>query len=77
MSENRLREIRKGKGLAGMGVAARAGVSHATVIAIEKHSYLPVEITRRKIADALGVSESDIWPELAAGANQEAACVTA
>lgn len=70
---NRLRELREARGLAGWGVATAARVSPSLVSAIERWNYLPKERTRRKIADALGVTERDIWPNLDA----ENACATA
>jgi DNA-binding XRE family transcriptional regulator len=60
---NRLRDLRGEHGLALWGLAARAGVSASTLSAIEKWDYLPTSPVRRRIAAALGVEASAIWPE--------------
>lgn len=61
---NRLREIRKSQRLALWDVAVKAGCSTTTLVAVEKHGHLPTPEVRRRIAEALGVTERDIWPEL-------------
>ncbi len=60
---NRLQALRSGQGLALWGLAARAGVSASTLSAIERWDYLPTPPVRRRIAEALGVEASSIWPE--------------
>ena len=60
---NRLRELRKEQGLALWGLAARTGVSASTLSAIERWDYLPTPPVRQRIAEALGVEASAIWPE--------------
>jgi lambda repressor-like predicted transcriptional regulator len=60
---NRLRALRNEQGLALWGLAARAGVSASTLSAIERWDYLPTPPVRQRIADALGVDASAIWPE--------------
>jgi len=60
---NRLREFRREHGLALWGLAARTGVSTSTLSAIERWDYLPTPPVRQRIADALGVEASAIWPE--------------
>lgn len=62
MAPNNLRTIRRAKGLALWGLAARAGVSATTLSAIERWGYLPGPDVRRRIAGAMGVSAPDIWP---------------
>jgi DNA-binding XRE family transcriptional regulator len=63
IGSNRLRDLRREHGLALWGLAARAGVSASTLSAIERWDYLPTPPVRQRIADALGVEASAIWPE--------------
>ena len=60
---NRLRVLRQEHELALWGLAARAGVSASTLSAIERWDYLPTPPVRQRIAEALGVEPSAIWPE--------------
>ena len=60
---NRLRALRNEQELALWGLAARAGVSASTLSAIERWDYLPTPPVRQRIAEALGVEASAIWPE--------------
>jgi DNA-binding XRE family transcriptional regulator len=60
---NRLQELRQERGLAQWGLSARTGVSASTVSAIERWDYKPSAPVRQRIADALGVEVSAIWPE--------------
>jgi lambda repressor-like predicted transcriptional regulator len=60
---NRLWELRREHDLALWGLAARTGVSASTLSAIERWDYLPTPPVRQRIADALGVEPSAIWPE--------------
>ena len=60
---NNLKTIRAEQGLALWGVAARARVSATTLSAVERWDYLPGPDVRRRVAAALGVDETTIWPE--------------
>jgi lambda repressor-like predicted transcriptional regulator len=60
---NRLRDLRREHGLALWGLAARTGVSASTLSAIERWDYMPTPPVRQRIADALGIEVSVIWPE--------------
>ncbi len=62
---NNLRSIRRTKGLALWGLAARAGVSATTLSAVERWGYLPGPDVRRRVAEALGVEAPEIWPQTA------------
>jgi DNA-binding XRE family transcriptional regulator len=64
---NRLRELRKERGYALWGLGAAADVSASMLSAIERWDYLPSRPVRQRIADALGVEASAIWPEPALG----------
>jgi DNA-binding XRE family transcriptional regulator len=59
---NRLRELRNERGLAQQGLAARARVSPAMIVAVERWGHVPGEVVQQKIATALGVQPMDIWP---------------
>ena len=62
MGTNNLRELRRHRGLALWGLAARAGVSATTLSAVERWGYLPSPAVRRRVAAALGVDVLAIWP---------------
>ena len=62
MGANQLRELRRERGLALWGLAARSGVSATTLSAVERWGYLPSPGVRRRIASALGVDVLAIWP---------------
>jgi len=63
---HRLREARTTANLALRGLTARSGVSATTLSAIERWGYLPAPETRSRIAAALGISISELWPEMEA-----------
>ena len=60
---NQLRQLRVSRGLAMYGLAVRSKVSPTIIGAIERWDYRPGAPVRRRLADALGVAESAIWPE--------------
>jgi DNA-binding XRE family transcriptional regulator len=57
---NRLREIRGNVKL--LELAARIRCSPTTLHAIERYDHQPRESTKERIASALGVPISRIWP---------------
>ena len=67
---NRLRELRREHGLALWGLAARTGVSASTLSAIERWDYIPSPPVRQRIAEALGVEEQFVWPEMSHGSSK-------
>jgi transcriptional regulator with XRE-family HTH domain len=60
---NRLRQLRRLQGLPLYGLAVKASVSPTTVSSIERFDYRPGAKVRARLAQALGVSEADIWPK--------------
>jgi DNA-binding XRE family transcriptional regulator len=60
---NRLRELRRGQRLPLWGLAVRAGTTPTTLSAIERWGYRPGAALCARIATALGVPVSAIWPE--------------
>lgn len=60
---NRLREVRKERGMSQTQLVVKGQLSPATVAKIECWEYYPTAETRAKIAATLGVSEAEIWPE--------------
>jgi DNA-binding XRE family transcriptional regulator len=62
-ANNRLKQFRQQQGLALYGLAAIARVSPTTLSAIERWDYRPRLEVRQRIAKALGVALSDIWPD--------------
>ena len=65
---NRLRELRHQRGLAMWALAARSRVHPSQLTGIERHHYMPGPIIRDRIASALGVPVTEIWPDLSAEA---------
>jgi DNA-binding XRE family transcriptional regulator len=72
-TKNKLRDIRRSRGLPIMGLAVMAGTSTSTLIAIERWNYRPGPELRERIADALKVTPSDIWSELSEVEQEEEA----
>jgi len=64
MGQNYLRKWRLELGFSMQELAVKAHVSPATVNTIERYGHLPGEDVRARIAAAMGVSESVIWPSL-------------
>jgi len=60
--ESRLKEVRKAQGLAMYGLAAAADCSPATIVFIERYGHNPRPDTKQRLAKALGVEVTDIWP---------------
>jgi DNA-binding XRE family transcriptional regulator len=60
---NLLKQVRQRHDLAIYGLSALSGVSPTTLCAIERWDYRPGDEVRERIANALGVSISTIWPE--------------
>jgi transcriptional regulator with XRE-family HTH domain len=60
---NHLREARSGRGLTMWAVAARCRVNPSLLSGIERYDYLPSVAVRERIAAALGVEVSEIWPD--------------
>jgi DNA-binding XRE family transcriptional regulator len=60
---NRLRELRQGQRLPLWGLAVRAGTTATTLSAIERWGYRPGADLCARIAAALKVPVSAIWPE--------------
>ena len=65
--ENRLKDIRRQRGLAISGLATLASASSAMISAIERWGYFPQLETRKRIAQALTVDVDHIWPEESRG----------
>jgi transcriptional regulator with XRE-family HTH domain len=63
--DNSLKRLRKQQGFSVWGLSVAARVSAATITIIERYSACPSAKTRAKLARALNVSESIIWPHLA------------
>jgi DNA-binding XRE family transcriptional regulator len=59
---NNLRAVRAERGVAQAGLAALSGVSPAVICNTEKWGYTPKPSTKQKLADALGVPITAIWP---------------
>ncbi len=59
---NRVREFRKAQGLAQLALAVRAGLSPATLVAVERYDYRPTAGVRNRIAAALGREADEVWP---------------
>ena len=62
--QNRIKELRQGLDLSQAGLAAVVQCTTPYVIFMEKHGYVPQAALRRRVAAALGVTETDVWPDL-------------
>jgi len=52
------------RGMTRAALAAAAGTTPWCITRIERHGHVPRADLRRRIAEALGVDESDVWPEM-------------
>ena len=59
----RLKELRRLKGLSQRDLAAKAGLSTGTIAWLETRKHEPQPRTMRKIAAAIGVEVADLYPE--------------
>lgn len=64
VSENNCVRLRKKRGFSQQQLSIIAGMSPATIVAIEKYGYVPGPWVRKKLARALQSSEARIWPGL-------------
>jgi transcriptional regulator with XRE-family HTH domain len=63
--QNRLRQLRRERGMPLLELAAKAQASTATISMIERFAHLPGIELRERLAQALGVPTTLIWPDLA------------
>jgi transcriptional regulator with XRE-family HTH domain len=68
---NNLKLIRKAQGLSMIQLSGKAA-SVSTIALIENAGHVPRPELRRELAQALGVSETEIWPQLAQSTDQGA-----
>ena len=61
MMKNRIKELRKAKGLRQEDLAAALGVTRQTIIAIENNKYDPTLELAMRISAFFGVSVNDIF----------------
>jgi transcriptional regulator with XRE-family HTH domain len=57
-------KLRKKLQISQLELSVVAQVSPAMISAVEKYNYIPGVKVRTKLAGALGVKESMIWPEI-------------
>ena len=60
----RIRELRRRRGLSQQGLADKAGLAPDTVLNAEKRRHAPQPLTLRKLAKALNVEVSDFFEEI-------------
>jgi len=63
MMSLRVKDLRQQRGWSQWALATRAGTSPTMLCAIEKHGHVPGPDLQRRIAQALEVSVTDLWPE--------------
>lgn len=61
---NRIRELRRQLSLSQAGLAVRAGTCAPYVSFLETYDRPPGRDLRGRIANVLGVSEVEVWPQL-------------
>ena len=64
MIVNQLRKWRLKLSYSQLKLSVAAGVSPAMLVAIERYGYLPGPDVRVKLANALGISEAMLWPDV-------------
>jgi len=69
MKRNNLKKFRKMLGFSQVELAQRTHCSRVTIIFIERLGHYPTVGVRSRLATALGVHESVIWPTLEVVAN--------
>lgn len=74
---SRLRSLRHAKGLTLQGLAAASHSSPTTLVFIERYGHRPGADLRHRIAQALNVDESELWPEVAQAGEQQTGCLRA
>jgi len=60
--QNRLREIRRGKGLSQLKLSYMSGIPPWDISRVENGWLVPYPGWRKRFARALGVSEADLFP---------------
>lgn len=65
--ENRLRELRNGKGLSQTDLAALSGITRQAVSAIEANQYLPTTAVALRLAEALNCRVEDLFRLISTG----------
>lgn len=64
MRDSKCLALRNALGYSQQKLSIIAGMSPATIVAIERYGYIPGPWVRRKLARAFRVSETEIWPGL-------------
>lgn len=65
MKTNRLKVLRAERDITQWSIALAAGIERSRYWTIEKGYVTPRETERAALAAALGVTEAEIWPDLA------------
>ncbi len=60
---NRVRAMRKKKGIKQYQLASKVGKYSPLISMIENHGYIPDEDMKKRLARALGCKVSELWPE--------------
>ncbi len=62
MYKNNLRQVMKEKGVSGFELFRRTGIAPSTISGIVNSRIIPFPGWRKRIAEALGVTEKDLFP---------------
>ena len=62
IKQNNLTQIRQSLKNSLLALSVNSSVSTATIVGIEKYRYYPGAGVRERLSKALGVSETEIWP---------------
>jgi len=60
---NRVREVRHLRGIALQELAVKARVAPGTLTMIERYGYCPGPDMRQRIAEVLGVTDTELFPK--------------
>jgi len=70
VTQNNIQDFRRRRHMSQQALAVLAGTSPAIITLVEKHGHLPGEDLRKRIAEALSVTEAELWPNVSEAASK-------
>jgi len=68
VEQNNFKRFRTRAGFSIMELAAKTGVSTATIVGVEKYNLYPGVSVRQRLANVLQIAEKEVWPGIEAEA---------
>jgi len=62
VEQNNFKRFRTRAGFSIMELAAKTGVSTATIVGVEKYNLYPGISVRERLSNVLQISEKEVWP---------------